>query len=748
MGRRALSRDEAREWTLTGKLPAWASETAKSKEKTRSRPGRTHKPQKRAPVPTVFLGIDGEGQSDRQTGAHKYTLLAAADESGNDWHVKNPEGLSTDQCLEFITAVGKRGKLFAYSFGYDLTKILEEVDNQTLYLLFRPELRKPPKKESAKRQAKKRAKAGDWEPIPVTWPEKKPRWKLNYLNGKFTVSKALSRFYMHVEWGEPVVVHDIWRFFQGKFTSALDDWRVPRSVTTEARSEILRKMREMKDQRADFDRMGEAEIYTYCVSECQYMAELAHLLTQAHIDAGIPLKSYYGAGSSATAMLGVMGVKDHVKASRERIVETPAGLDHAIACGFFGGRFENSVIGQYPAPLWGYDISSAYPYQITFLPCLIHGKWEWTRERKTATNGRAALIRYKLHAPQIKRAWAPFPFRSPSGAIVYPESGQVGWVWREEFLAGERLFPNAEFLGAWVYHCDCDKPECSAPFREIPTFYRQRLAIGKEGPGIVLKLGTNSCYGKTAQFIGSEPGLFTSWFWAGMITSGCRAQILDAMARHRNLDNLLMIATDGIISRERLTLDIPRNTGTSDCLDDKGKVANKPLGGWEEAALTKPRFFARPGIYFPLNPSVEDAKKVRARGIGRSSVFEQWDTIVASWERGEHVTHVKDLSRFVGAKTGISIAGKAPQYTFNRSDMFGRWIKRPVRVSFNPLPKRGGFDNEGNLSLRVVRDNCESAPYRKGVLSKEAERLRLLSDQNAEQPDGGDLAIGDDVADV
>ena len=113
-----------------------------------------------------------------------------------------------------------------------------------------------------------------------------------------------------------------------------------------------------------------------------------------------------------------------------------------------------------------------------------------------------------------------------NGSIAFPETSGGGWVWREEYLAGEKLFENVGFEEAWLYHCDC---ECQ-PFKDIPKYYSYRILIGKEGPGIVIKLSVNSNYGKTAQTMGGEPGTFHSWMWAGLITSGCRAQVLESMA--------------------------------------------------------------------------------------------------------------------------------------------------------------------------------------------------------------------------
>jgi hypothetical protein len=736
---RRLSAEEARIWAATGQLPSWYSQAKQPKKKDEPK-------EDKAPKPWVplrgFVGIDGEGQTDPLSKRHKYTLLAAADEDGKSIFVTNPRGLSTDDCLQFITAFGPRQKLFAYSFGYDITKILQDVDDLNLHRLFRPEERK-----------RFNPKSGLTMSVPVYWPADAPRYSLNYLNGRISVRNRKGFKDGKYLFGPSIVINDIWKFFQGKFTAALEDWKVPDNVSEEERARVLAHMRDMKDKRSQFDRMNEQEVLSYCLAECRFMARLARKLTDAHIQAEIPLKSYFGAGSSATAMLTKMGIREHVAESRE--IPIPKELHAAIMCAFFGGRFENSYVGPIDGPIWAYDISSAYPYYITFLPCLIHGKWTRTRDRWRVERARAGLVYYRLHVPSKKQPWAPFPFRfgkgKEEGSIAFPESGSSGWLWKDEFFAGEALFPNAQFVEGWAYECECD---CQ-PFSGIPQYYIFRLRIGKEGPGIVIKLAINSTYGKTAQFIGGEPGKFTSFMWAGMTTSGCRAQCLRAMAKCSDLRNLLMIATDGIASRERLALDIPRNTGTEHALNDKGKLANKPLGGWEEKLVgfsgkgepteedirgAKGLFLARPGIYFPMNPTKEELEKVRARGIGRGVVYEQWRMIVDAFERGEKKVHVKDLSRFIGAKTAITKSGKAPNWKYTRSRDYGQWINRPVDMSFSPLPKREKALEDGSLLLRRV--DGESAPYKKGILSKEAVELIRQADEEAEQPDGGDLSEG------
>ncbi len=660
----------------------------------------------------MCVGIDGEGQGRDK---HRYVLLAASDEQGiNRWHTSNQNGLSTEECLHFIVfTISPKAKLFAYSFNYDLTKMLADIDDETLYLLFRPEERQREGKEASK---------GPW---PVKWRS----WLLNLQGTKFTVEK--------IGYPGKRVIWDIWKFYQSKFVSALEDWKVG---TPEDRA----RMTHMKDKRADFDKETPEAVLAYCYKECQYMAELARRLIQAHVEAGLKLTSFYGAGSSASAMLKGMGI-------REKIMVPPASAKVAMAAGFFGGRFENSVIGTIDGPVYSYDISSAYPYQLCFLPCLVHGVWEKTENRADIESASAALIRYGFsgttNSSRNRSSWCPFPFRTPKGTITFPSMSGGGWVWRDEYLAGEELFPEVYMREAWVYHTDCD----CAPFKKIPEYYLERCKIGKEGPGIVIKLGCNSCYGKLAQSVGHGP--FNSWVWSGITTSGCRAQILKALGLHKDWSNLLMIATDGIHTREKLDMPKPKDTGTDILVTDQstGKTARKPLGGWEFKPIEKGVFYARPGVYFPLNPTADEIKAVRGRGVGRGVVLENWELIVDTWEQTHDIhaiARVANVSRFCGAKSSISRAQGPNGFVYNRAcgnhqhsskpePAYGEWIVRKVQLGFHPMPKRSGLASDGvHLLTRMLPEQLESTPYKKAIESEESKRMRAYAEQMLEQPDG------------
>lgn len=641
-----------------------------------------------------YVGIDGEGQGRDD---HRYIILAWSDETGSQCaSIEASEGgrLSTEQCLDFILSIPAKARPFAYAFNYDLTKILTDCDDEIIYLLFRPELRqRPPDKQQ-------------FGPYPVRWKG----YSLNYLGSKFSVSKGK----------RSTVIWDVFKFFQAKFTKALADWRI-------ATEEELAEMRRMKDQRNIFDRLERRDILRYCLDECRKMAALTRKLIDAHERAGLMLRAYHGAGSTASCVLKSMKI--------DKVTRTgPPEMDHAVASAFFGGRFENRVVGVIRGPLYSRDISSAYPYQTTFLPCLDCGIWRLTRNRRDLELAQTAIVRYTLGEAPKDICWGPLPFRSNDGSICFPAESGGGWVWLSEFLAAERAFPHVHFIEAWVYHTDCDH----RPFRDIPRLYLERLKLGKEGPGIVLKLGINAVYGKLAQSKGIRPP-FQSWIWAGMITAGTRAQILDMLRLHSDRRNLYMIATDGIYSAENFIAPPPQDTGTM-------TEHNKPLGGWETKRIDSDMFAARPGIYYPLNPSSDQINAIRARGVGRSVVLEYWDRIMEAWKRGDQTVTVGNVVRFCGAKSSIGrTRDDSGKWVYNRfineetgKPRYGQWITRKVDMTFQPMPKRAAINADGSLAMRYLPKDAISQPYDPSLLSEDAKILKLVMLELMEQPDGDD----------
>jgi len=626
-----------------------------------------------------YWGLDGEGKG---RDPHHYTMLIAGDENGVNILVENQDGLHTQECLEFLVRLSAYTRVvFTYSFLYDLTKILTDLPDKDIYELFRPELR-------VTKNEKQKFRHIEWN-----------GFELNWIAGQFTIQKGRQK----------LVIWDVFKFFQSSFVKTLDKWEV-------GDLEIRAYIKRMKDKREGFENESADDIRTYCALECQQLALLSRKLTEKHYEAGIPLTEYYGVGSTASVILRRLCIED-------KRSHGPEAIWGAVMRAFFGGRFENDWIGDIPGPLFNFDISSAYPYQLFRLPCLEHGTWGVTTNPDVAKRSTMALIWWHLGVNHHDYSWGPFPFRTKTGTIVFPIAGGNGFCWREEFFAAQSIFSNVEFIMAYVYNTDCN---CK-PFSEIPLYYRERCRWGKDGAGIVLKLGPNACYGKLAQSVGNPK--FNCWIWAGMITSNTRAQILRALANHDDYSNLVIVATDGIYTREDIQLETPEDTGTYDL--------PKPLGGWERKVIKRGMFAARPGVNFPLDLvsddiSDEDREKllddVKGRGFGRRALYDNAYAIREAYLRGEQKIQLPKISRFYGAKTSIWKVGDE----YRRAPEYGTWYEYEPFLGFNPMPKRKEVRADGFLIPHELPFNVMSSPYK--VEHGLDHALHYFEDMQDEQP--------------
>jgi len=735
--------------------------------------------------PKIIMGLDCEGVG---RDPHRLVMFCAADHrpkkkglGPRDPHprrrfIEREEGLSTEECLQFILSLPRGARLFAFGFaGYDLTKILADLPDEVLYALNNPKLRTAP--PSADNPYPKP------DPVPWVGPSGE-RYLLNLIQTRFSVFVWRER---KLEDGgvkryrKRRTIWDIVRFWGTSFVDTLEDW----SIGSPKKLESIRAMKKRRGQH-DWTWDARDEIRRYCLDECHLLALLAKKNIEVHAEAGIPLKSFYGAGSSAGAMLKRMKVMDFVQLDPTRKALRPSADDlprtefekHLTLCimrAFFGGHFENAITGAMRGPIYNCDISSAYAYQLTFLPCLLHGGWSRTRDRKRVDAAKAALVCYALGDAPKDLAWGPLPFREVDGSIIYPAESGGGWVWRAEFLAAERLAPHVHFIEAYVLESDCD----CRPFAEIPAFYRLRLEMGKEGAGLGIKTALAAGYGKLSQTVGSHP--FQCFVWAGMTTSGTRAQLLDVIGLHKDKRNVLALATDGLLSREQIVLPAPRRTGTENCKRSRAEIeadraagvkcpkcgtvgcelAHKPLGGWETKVARSGVFFAGLGRYWDLDKHGAELdaslKSIRARGIGRRTLAAHVGAIRAAWAAqepfcvipGRGPTPDEDLVRFRGMKSNVR---RHPQGTYSRTATYGEWVPTDIRVSFDPRPKRtwptgelrtaprvrDAVNDYVRLELRKMPRSAISAPYLPNVLSEEALQLKAARDLQSEQPDPED----------
>lgn len=717
----------------------------------------------------AIIGIDGEGH-DLPDGRHIYTLLCAVDATGRVVNeAYNPEGLSPGECFRMLASLPEDALKFVFMGSYDWTKMVEGLHPLDVYKIMRPEVRRrrictackhrwrpldPKELLCPECSSEKTRSVMPLYPVAADKQGRALNIGLDWFNGSFTVATSSPpRPGKKERWDRKIKVWDCFKFFQTSFLNAIKLWKIG---TPEQHARIG----EMKAKRGAFDKEDPADVRRYCLEECELLACMMRKVLAACSEAGIELKSRFdGAGAIASALLKKYEVKECLGPDLETF---PTGLQHAVMSAYFGGRFENSVVGAVEDPVFNRDIFSAYPYALSGLPCLACG--EWTRVIKrvlaSARKGTLAVVRFKVGkltpAQREKMAWLPLPFRDARGSICYP-SGFEGWAWLPELEQALKGWPELiSVCEAWVYTTTCDH----APFAWIPDTYRKRMQWGKDGPGIVLKLGLNACAGKTMQQAGDKPP-WKSWVLGGMITATTRAQALEAIIAAKDRWSVLAIATDGVFATEKIELPPSRDTGTFDL--------EKPLGQWGCELHEHGVFFVKPGLYF------DNENLMRARGIGRSELARiNTDIRVAfrTWDRRGDCLVTANSRRFYGARSSVQVysecrhcvqvlagvglcptcgkarAVRASLQMLHRDGKrtlipaLGRWAERPIEIEFQSLPKRERISLGGSFGRMRVRDvgGAVSLPYL-GVTTPEGLAAREATAEGLEQPDWADEAL-------
>lgn len=767
----------------------------------------------------LILGIDGEGH-DLPDGSHIYTLLMAVDESGRVvGEAYNAKGLSAQECCAMLLALPKNALKFIFMGSYDWTKMIEGLNELDIYYIMHPNLRRMricrecsfnwrTAEKACPRCAATKVRAVNLLRYIADDKAGKPlRNGLDWFNGSFSIAEPApitdniprnnheKTSKPKSKWLRKTKVWDCFKFFQCSFVKAVLSWHVstpgeqwfykcsvcktrgdkatcPTCQTkgTETTAQIER-ISGMKAKRGAFAEEKPENVRTYCKEECQLLAIMMRKVITACHDAGIELTAYHGAGSIASAFMKLHKIKDFMGPSIEFL---PHDLQYAIMAAYFGGRFENSVVGEITERVYNRDIFSAYPYAIAQLPCLACGTWTYYSGENAlaeARNSTLAILKHRVRrARKSERqnlAWCPLPCREDSGSICYP-TGFNGWAWLPEIESALKGWEDMVTIeGAWVYKTAC----AHKPFAWVPDAYRKRFEWGKDGRGIVMKLGLNACAGKTMQTEGDPPP-FRSHIWGGMITATTRAQSLDAILAAKDPWNVLGIATDGVFTTEQLALPTPRNTGVNDL--------EKPLGGWgcePPEGLGDGVFFVKPGMYFALIPDEEKPRPLmRARGVGRDEMgrtavrliraFREWD------RKSELKINVKSR-RFFGAKSSVLLysgcskcktAWPGPPTKLCetcgeigdqcRSQMmklpsgipaYGRWAERSINIEFEPHPKRETIASLGKFGRMRVRDmrGKESVPYVPGNTTPLGKAAAQAAAEGLEAPEWFDEEIDD-----
>ena len=510
--------------------------------------------------------------------------------------------------LIFCASYHETESTSAYFFDYDVTMMLKSLPKERVERIFQRHLREK-----------------NGRVMPVDYG----RYSFDYLPHK--------EFKVRKDGGPWLVINDVGQFFQTSFLKTLEKWQ----IGTPEEIEMIRKGKSM---RADFTGVTD-EIRAYNTLEILLLQKLMGEFRSVCIDTGYVPRKWQGPGYLASAMLDHHGVPKR----KEIPIMLNDDFRRLANDAYYGGRFETTATGPISGPVYQYDINSAYPSVLRSLPCLTHGSWRRVRELPD----RGSLWFGQVYFYHDANSFLyNLPIRDKLGNIHYPREGN-GVYWSTELEAAQNGGTKLSYSTGWVYepHCDCRW------FDFIDDYYARRLALGKSTKGMVLKLAGNSIYGKLAQSIGYAP--YANPVWAGLITAGCRAQIIEAYSQ--NPAAVYMIATDGIFSGERLSLPV-----------------SSALGDWEETIHDQGVFIVQPGIYFLPGGDVKTRGVERGRISNRREDFQDaWNKFLGS--NGINYTVNVQVDNFITVKQAIA------RHKWN---IAGTWEHTTRDISFDWGTKR------------------------------------------------------------
>lgn len=433
-------------------------------------------------------------------------------------------------------------------------------------------------------------------------------------------------YYLHVVWGKfirisrrmadgkgvSVRIDDIVSFFHQSFLSQykafFPDW---------ASDEEFRIVVEGKGRRgvwSDFTDLP--EVVRYWRVEIVRMERLANYFRDLMVGAGIYINDWHGPGAIANFIRreNKLGVHEWGGKEANLYPSQHSAIKHA----YFGGRFEQGLIGRIVGPVYGIDINSAYPFALTKVPTLREGGF-WNHVDYPTQRGTFGLyrIRYcddryvsrRYNFPQRSDKFHPFPHRTKRGQITYPAIVE-GWYWRPEIDAALDICPDhIEIYEGYEWVPATDE----YPWRDVLlNLYEQRQILKRNGnpAELAVKLAINSLYGKMAQRVGwnettKEPPRSHTLCIAGYATAYCRAMIYRVVAQIP-VGSLVAIETDAVyVTVNPNQIKLPTGMGNE-------------LGQWGLDRVYDEFMYVQSGVY----AAMQDGKwaKLKTRGFSAALV--------------------------------------------------------------------------------------------------------------------------------
>jgi hypothetical protein len=644
-----------------------------------------------------FIGVDGEG-INLPNGEHRYVLLGIGDDQ-----IEDENGLQWGDILEFLYEHRKDGYAFVgFYLGYDFDRWLCTMPLRKVARLLT--------EEGINSRRSRNAKMGN-QILPIDLGY----WQIKMLGKKlFQFRKRTcycDTFYCDHPKGKWMFICDAGPFFQSSFLKAIDPktWKDP--IVTQYEYDLIKKG---KDNRAYADCIDD-EMRFYNRLENEVLARLMGVLNAGFLEMGIVLApgQWFGPGQAAQKWMK----KEKVTTAESIQKAIPRWFLEAARKSYFGGWFEIMMHGHIPGETHEYDINSAYPYVISSLPCLLHGKYKRGNGKPDKDTGYVLVFAF-VSAKAVKdggeNVIGTMLHRENHDRILRPMRTK-GWFWLHELKAARKagLITYTRYY-EWVSYDPCN---CLPPMRRVQLLYDLRIKVGKDTPlGKGCRLAYNSMYGKFAQSIGHP--IFANPVWASLITSGCRTMILEAIATHpKGQYDVCMVATDAVFfvtPHPKLPI-------------------SKRLGEWDYECRSNLTLF-KPGVYWDdttrQDISEDRTPRFKARGFASADfadsigevdrLFSKWNTIPPKVTANDGVVEGWPIVKF---EVGFAMTSCLQAIRRGKWWLAGH-VEQSVIVeqNANPYLKRIGAmpgrlpDGRriwGSIPWQLPLDDCESKPYQK-----------------------------------
>jgi hypothetical protein len=343
------------------------------------------------------------------------------------------------------------------------------------------------------------------------------------------------------------IPHKCLRISRGK--NAVTFWDIAQFYKTSLNTAAQKYLGESKD-------VLESKIFTptnvkpqrgrlleYCVKDAELTARLANYfvgrLSKLHI---VPNNLYSQASIAYTYFRSTCGIVD----MRRHILFNRKMLAYAYAA-YYGGKFEVTARGKFTG--YEYDISSAYPYELSRLKDISQAQVRFFKEY--VQDADYGFIRVRLDAPASLYHSIPVKHKALS---YYPVGRIEAVITKEEYeyLAASGAAPAV--IDAWYLFC----PKAPARYAaQINYLYGVKQDIARIEPIIrdCAKIILNGFYGKNAQVTEQPKGSYIAGqafnpVFAAIITAKCRLRV--SALQNTLKSDCLAVHTDSILSRKRL----------------------------------------------------------------------------------------------------------------------------------------------------------------------------------------------------